>query len=108
MDDISTPMVDKTIRKNKFYQIKKYTHCANNNNLDKTDKLAKVRPLYDTAHKSVKQFRYWHKEYSIDEQMIPYFGMHSAKQTMRNKSTRFGYKKMPDTSSSILGNKNIN
>ena len=24
--------------------------------------------------------------------MIPYFGMHSAKQTMRNKSVRFGYK----------------
>ena len=34
----------------------------------------------------------WHKDFSIDEQMILYFGMHSAKQTMRNKGTRFGYK----------------
>ena len=25
--------------------------------------------------------------------MIPYFGMHSAKQTMQNKSIRYGYKK---------------
>ena len=38
------------------------------------------------------QVGFWHKYYSIDEQMIPYFGMHSAKQTMRNKAIRFGYK----------------
>ena len=28
----------------------------------------------------------------IDEQMVPYFGRDSAKQTTRNKSLRFGYK----------------
>ena len=48
---------------------------------------------------SIKQFTFWRKDFSIDEQMIPYFGMHSAKQTMRNKSTRFVYKKMVLTSS---------
>ena len=31
--------------------------------------------------------------------MVPYFGMHSAKQTMRNKSARFGYKNFVFTSS---------
>ena len=31
--------------------------------------------------------------------MIPYFGMHSAKQTMRNKDTQFGYKHFVLTSS---------
>ena len=50
---------------------------------------------------SVKQFSFWHKDFSIDEKMIPYFGMHSAKkkQNMRNKSTRFGYKNFVLTSS---------
>ena len=65
--------------KNKFYTIKKYTHLANNGDLDKTDKYAKVRPLYDLANKSFIQYGYWHQDYSIDEQMVPYFGMHSAK-----------------------------
>ena len=31
------------------------------------------------------RFGHWHLNYSIDEQMIPYFGMHSAKQTNRAK-----------------------
>ena len=33
-----------------------------------------------------------HANLSIDEQMIPYTGMHSAKQRMKDKSIRFGYK----------------
>ena len=36
MDDMSTSMVHQTISKNEFYQIKKYTHCADSNNLDKS------------------------------------------------------------------------
>ena len=79
-------------QKNRFFEIKRYTNSANNATLDNKDKYAKVRPLYDLCNKSLKQFGYWHKDYSIDEQMIPYFGMHSAKQTMQNKATRFGYK----------------
>ena len=48
---------------------------------------------------SIKQFSFWHKDFSIDEQMIPYFGIHSAKETMRNKGTRFGYKNLVLTNS---------
>ena len=90
--DMSTAMVFECLSKNKFYNIKKYLHLNNNDEIDMSDKYAKVRPLYDLSNKSLQQFGYWHKDYSIDEQMIPYFGMHSAKQTMRNKSVRFGYK----------------
>ena len=90
--DVDSPTVYQCISKNKFRSIKKYTHLADNNSLDKYDKYAKVRPLYDITNKNLQQFGYWHLNYSIDEQMIPYFGMHSAKQTMRNKSIRFGYK----------------
>ena len=72
--------------------IKKYTHLSDNITLDKVDKYTKVHPLYNLNNASLKQFGYWHQIYAIDEQMIPYFGMHSAKQTMRNKSVQFGYK----------------
>ena len=47
----------------------------------------------------IRQFLFWHKDFSIEEQMIPYFEMYSTKQTKRNKSTRFGYKNFALTSS---------
>lgn len=90
--DTNTEMVYQAISKNRFKQIKRFLHLADNSTIDLTDKFAKVRPLYDLTNKSLQQFGFWHKDYSIDEQMIPYFGMHSAKQTMRIKAVRFGYK----------------
>ena len=90
--DVLTPMVHESISKNRFCEIKRYLHFADNATIDLADKFAKVRPLYDITNKSLQQFGYWHLNYSIDEQMIPYFGMHSAKQTNRAKSVRFGYK----------------
>ena len=90
--DVQLPFVYENISKNRFLQDKKYLHFADNDNLEKTDKFAKIRPLYDLANKSLKQYGFWDKDYSIDEQMVPYYGMHSAKQTMRNKGIRFGYK----------------
>ena len=79
------PLVYEVISKNKFKQMKKYTRLSDNTQLGKSDKYAKVRPLYDITSRSLQQFGFWHLDYSIDEQMIPYFGMHSAKQKMRNK-----------------------
>ena len=48
---------------------------------------------------ALNQFQVWHRDFSIDEQMIPYTGRHSAKQTNREKSVRFGYKNFCLTSS---------
>ena len=53
---------------------------ADNSNLDRQDKDAKVHLLYNLANIFLKQFGYWHQDYAIDWQMIPYFGIHSAKQ----------------------------
>ena len=89
---MDTPIVHKSIGKNRFSAIKKYIHFADTSNIDIKDKFAKVRPLYDITNANLKKFGFWHSDYSIDEQMIPYFGLYSAKQTMRNKSVRFGYK----------------
>ena len=97
--DVDMPIVYKSISKNKFSMIKKYTHLSDNTTLDKADKYAKVRPLYNLTNASLKQFGYWHQNYAIDEQMIPYFGMHSAKQIMHNKSVQFVYKSFVSASS---------
>ena len=90
--DVEPPIVYKTISRNRFKDIKKYVHFADNSTIDLTDKFAKVRPIYDIVNANLKQFGFWNNDYSIDEQMIPYFGMHSAKQRMNNKSVRFRYK----------------
>ena len=102
-NDVEMSVVYQTISKNKFKTIKNYIHLADNSNFDRQDKYAKililsvqvtVRPLYDMENKSLKQFGYWHQDYTIDEHMIPYFGMHSARHTMHVKSVRFGYKNL--------------
>ena len=78
-NDGGITLVCEVISKNKFKEMKKYTHLSDNIQLDKSDKYAKVRPLYDITNRSLPQFGFSHLDYSIDEQMIPNFGMHSAK-----------------------------
>ena len=97
--DVDAPIMYKSISRDRFMEIKKYIHFAENSTIEITDKFAKVCPLYDRSNASLQQFCLWHLDYNIDEQMIPYFGMHSAKQTMRNKSGRFSYKNFVISSS---------
>ena len=97
--DVLTPLVHESMSRNRFLEIKRNLHFADNQAIDLTDKFAKVRPLYDITNQNINKFGHWHLNYSIDEQMIPYFGMHSAKQTNRAKSVRFGYKNFVLTSS---------
>ena len=76
----------------RFLQIKKFLHFADNEKLNKNDKLAKIRPLVSVINVSLKQFGIFNKYLSIDEQMIPYYGKHSAKMYIKNKPIKFGYK----------------
>ena len=89
------PVVYKAMSRNRFEEIKRYIHLANNDLLSASeqqqDKLFKVRPLFDLMNKSLNQFGRWHLDYSVDEQMVPYTERHSAKQTNREKNVRFGY-----------------
>ena len=90
--DTQTNMVVNSITRNTLEEIKRYLHLADNNNLDPTDKLAKVRPMFDVLNQIIRQFGLFSPKLSIDEQMVPYTGRHSAKQTLRNKTVRFGFK----------------
>ena len=75
-----------------FEDIKKLIYFSDNNNLPAGNKLAKVRPLQDRVNASLRQFGVFLKDLAIDEQMVPYYGRHSAKMFTRGKPIRFGYK----------------
>ena len=60
--------------------------------MDVDDKVAKVRPLFELLNSNLMQFKVFHRDLSCDEQMLPYFGKHSAKMFMRSKPVKFGYK----------------
>ena len=91
-DDIGLSIVYESISRREFEELKSFIHFADNYSLNTIDKFAKVRQLYDITNKTLKQFGFFHSHYSIDEQMVPYTGKNSSKQTIRTKTIRFGYK----------------
>ena len=76
----------------RFEDIKKLIYFAHNNNLPAGNKFAKIRPLQDRLNALPQQFGMFAKDLVIDEQMVPFFGKHSAKMFIRGKPIRFGYK----------------
>ena len=67
-------------------------HLADNSNLDKEDKFAKVRPLIDKLNEQCLANYLPEQSVSIDESMVAYLGRHGCKQYMRKKPVKFGYK----------------
>ena len=90
-NDISCPLISRAMSRKNFEDIRKLIHFADNN-LPARDKLAKIRPQQDRVNAPPQQFGVFVKDLAIDEQMVPYFGRHSAKIFIRGKPIRFGYK----------------
>ncbi|XP_050295151.1 piggyBac transposable element-derived protein 3-like [Anthonomus grandis grandis] len=91
-DDSHSTKVAEAISRDRFTHIMKALHVCDNNNLNNTDKFAKIRPLYDALNKNFLKHVPFEHEHSIDEAMVPYFGRHPTKQFIRNKPIRWGYK----------------
>ena len=100
-DDIGLSIVCEAISRKKFKDLKSFILFANNNSLDTSDNLAKVKSLYYTMNKNLKQFGFLHTFYSIDKQIIPYTGKNRNKKTIRRKSICFGYKNVVYTLQTI-------
>ena len=77
---------------NRYFDIKKHFHLADNQNLTEGDKMSKVSPLYEMINTILIQFGVFHEILSVDESMVSYFGRHSAKMFIRGKPIRYGYK----------------
>ncbi|KAJ8939688.1 hypothetical protein NQ318_011735 [Aromia moschata] len=90
--DMKNSMVSDSMRRDRFRQIIKYLHCADNLQPHLQDKMWKLRPLMDLLKS--KFIKNWIPEQDLDydESMIKYFGKHSCKQFIRGKPIRFGYK----------------
>ena len=85
--DSRNELIANSMRRDKFEEILRYIHAADNNNLDSSDKFAKVRPLLNIINERFIRFAsaFGPKIVSIDESMIPYYGRHSSKQFIRSK-----------------------
>ncbi|KAL0830062.1 hypothetical protein ABMA28_003519 [Loxostege sticticalis] len=92
--DCSFPTVAALMSRNRFEELLRYFHVADNNNLDNNDKFAKVRPLWNLLNARWIKYYPGYKNLSIDESMIPYYGKHGAKQHIHGKPIRFGYKNL--------------
>lgn len=99
-EDCKVSIFAKSMSRNRFLEIKKYLHfCDNTAAAETSDKMFKVRSLADILIKKFLQWGVFHQDLSIDESMVKYFGRHPAKQFIRGKPVRFGYKNWMVTSS---------
>ena len=74
-------------RCNRFETILRHLHLN-----DGSDRLSKLRPLLTLLESPFKKHGGIGGNLSIDESMIPYYGKHYAKQFIRGKPIRFGFK----------------
>lgn len=91
-EDVGVPCVSQKMSKNRFKEIKRFFHLADNSNLCKNDKMAKLRPFMQLFLKNLQQFGIFSSTLSLDEQMIPYYGRNNSKMYMKGKPVKFGYK----------------
>ncbi|CAB3231969.1 unnamed protein product [Arctia plantaginis] len=91
-EDTHNILVVKSMRRNRFEEISRYFHVADNTALPENDKMAKVRPLIDMLNAKFLQYAPIEKQISIDESMVPYYGRHGCKQHIKGKPIRFGFK----------------
>lgn len=79
------------MHRNRLELIKRYLHCANNDDLPKNDKFGTVRPVIKMLNERFLHFAEYQECLSI-ESMVPYFGRHGTKQFLKGKPIRYGYK----------------
>ncbi|CAB4060952.1 unnamed protein product [Lepeophtheirus salmonis] len=77
-DDMEAPIFSKVMSRDRFRIIKKYLHISENENLAHS-KVAKILPLFEMLRNNSQQFGVFNEQLSIDESMVPYRGLHSAK-----------------------------
>lgn len=85
-------MLANAIRQKRFESILAHFHFNDNSKIDVNDRIYKLRPLVDSLNESFLKHGGVPENLSIDESMIPYYGKHYAKQYIKGKPIRFGYK----------------
>ena len=91
-EDCRNVLVSEAMRRNRFEEILRYLHFANQEEFNKMDRYWKLRPLIRLLQKRFIQHFVPTRFLSHDESIIKYFGKCSLKQAIRIKPIRFGYK----------------
>jgi len=91
-EDLRVALVAQAMSRNRFEEILRFLHFNDNQHLDITDKMTKLRPLMDRLNHTFMMAYPKHQQMDLDEAMIEYFGRHGCKQCIRKKPVRFGFK----------------
>ena len=89
---LECPIITELMTRNKFVTIKKNIRFYKHQDENPTDKVWKVRTMYDMFRENCMQFGFFDYNLSVDEVMVKYFGRFGIKQCIRNKPIRFGIK----------------
>ena len=91
-EDTYNPAVASSLTVNRFEEILRYLHFADNLNLPEGDKFAKTRPLFNMLNEKYQLYWVNEQKLDVDKSMAPYYGRHGAKQFIRGKPIRYGFK----------------
>ncbi|XP_037116736.1 piggyBac transposable element-derived protein 3-like [Syngnathus acus] len=91
-EDLHCALVAGAMSRNRFEEIIRYIHCADNAHLNSSDRMTKLRPMMDILNARFGEAYPMDCNLDLDEAMIEYFGRHGCKQAIRNKPVRFGFK----------------
>lgn len=85
--------ISDSIGQKRFEQIFSYLHFVPHNFVPcPSDRFQKVRLLISKLNKNFQEFGPITNSFSVDETMVPYYGRHGAKQFIKGKPVRFGFK----------------
>lgn len=90
--DMRNELVYNSMRRNRFLEICRFIHFADNTEPDTRDKIWKLRPIMDKVKNNCLKFFEPEEHLCYDESMVKYYGRHGCKQFIRGKPIRFGYK----------------
>ena len=71
LPDVRVEIVAKTMSRNRYLEIKKYMHIADNLKLTPENKMSKISPLYAMTNENLVQFDVFYSLISTDELMVP-------------------------------------
>lgn len=89
---IETPIFGQVMSRDRYFQILRFLHFCDNDNIDKNDRLYKIRCVVDHYKNSFKNSLYPFQNLVIDESLMLFKGRISFRQYIPSKRHRFGIK----------------
>ena len=78
--------------RDQFLALLTFWHLNDNENVDETNKMFKIEPLFKKLNENFQSTYYPKQQLSVDESMVPWKGRVSFRQFIKNKPVRYGMK----------------